>query len=59
VHPFEQKPHDAAYWHQRTEEARERAAPMRDPDSKRYMLGIARSYDLLAPRAEEREKARE
>jgi hypothetical protein len=49
-------PHTAPFWRQRAEEARKRAASMRDPDSKRYMLGIARSYDLLALRAEERAK---
>jgi hypothetical protein len=47
---------NARYWRERAEEVRARAARMRDPDARLYMLGIARSYDLLAQRAEERAK---
>jgi hypothetical protein len=49
------EPHTAAYWRERAKEAHERAAGMRDPESKQYLLAIARSYDLLALRAEDRE----
>jgi hypothetical protein len=44
---------NARHWWERAEEVRARAARMRDPDARLYMLGIARSYDLLAQRAEE------
>jgi hypothetical protein len=47
---------DARHWRERAEEVRIQAQHMRDPEAKRYMLGIARSYELLAQRAEERAK---
>jgi hypothetical protein len=38
----------------RAHEARIRAGELNDPEAKRQMLGIARGYDRLARRAEER-----
>jgi hypothetical protein len=43
---------NAHYWRHRAEEARGKAGKMRDPDARRYLLGIARSFDLLAERAQ-------
>jgi|HubBroStandDraft_5_1064220.scaffolds.fasta_scaffold6007607_1 hypothetical protein len=48
------EPKNARYWRERAEEARARAARMREPDARLHMLSIARSYELLAQRAEER-----
>jgi hypothetical protein len=46
---------DASVWRARAEEARDLAHHLRDPESKRIMLGIAVSYVILAERAEERQ----
>ncbi len=45
------------YWRARAEEARTRAEDMRDPHTREIMLRIARDYDMLAARTEERERA--
>ena len=42
------------HWRNRAHEARIRAGELNDPEAKRQMLGIARGYDRLAERAEER-----
>ena len=42
------------HWRNRAHEARARAGELDDPEAKRQMLGIARGYDRLAERAEER-----
>lgn len=47
---------DAKVWRARAEEARDLAQQLRDPESRRIMLGIAVSYVILAQRAEERNK---
>ena len=41
-------------WRKRAEEARTVADGMRSPETKRIMLGIAASYEVLAKRAEQR-----
>jgi len=43
-----------AYWRERAEEARAKAAEMRDRDARQAMLDIANSYDHLAKMAERR-----
>jgi len=45
---------DPKHWRDRAREARTRAGELNDPEAKRQMLGIARGYDRLAERAEER-----
>jgi hypothetical protein len=45
---------DAKHWQDRAEEARMHAEQLTDPEAKRMMLDIAKSYDKLAARAEER-----
>jgi hypothetical protein len=45
---------DPTHWRNRAQEARTRAAEMNDAEAKRQMLGIARGYERLAERAEER-----
>jgi hypothetical protein len=45
---------DPKHWRDRAHEARARAGELNDPEAKRQMLGIARGYDRLAERAEER-----
>ena len=45
---------DPKHWRDRAQEARARAGELNDPAAKRQMLGIARGYDRLATRAEER-----
>jgi hypothetical protein len=45
---------DPKHWRDRAEEARSHADDMNDPEAKRQMLEIARGYDRLAERAEER-----
>jgi hypothetical protein len=47
---------DPKHWRNRAEEARTRAGEMSDPVAKRQMLGIARGYERLAERAEERSR---
>jgi hypothetical protein len=47
---------DPKHWRNRAEEARTRAGEMNDPEAKRQMLGIARGYERLAERAEERSR---
>jgi hypothetical protein len=49
---------DARRWRARAEEARDLAEQLKNPDSKRIMLGIAVSYVALAQMAEERDEAR-
>jgi hypothetical protein len=44
---------DARHWRDRAAEIRGRAAEMQDGVSRRVMLSIAKSYELLAERAEE------
>ena len=44
-------------WRKRAEEIRTIADGMRDPDAKRFMLGLAKSYEELAKRAEDRKNA--
>jgi hypothetical protein len=45
---------DPKHWRDRAKEARVIADEMNDRDAKQMMLGIARSYILLAERAEAR-----
>jgi hypothetical protein len=47
---------DPKHWRQRAEQARVLAGQMRDDASKEMMLGIAKDYDRLAERAEQRER---
>jgi len=47
---------DPKHWRSRAHEARIRAGELNDPEAKRQMLGIARGYDRLAERAEERSR---
>jgi hypothetical protein len=47
---------DPKRWRDRAQEARARAGDLNDPVAKRQMLGIARGYDRLAKRAEERSR---
>ncbi len=44
---------DARHWRDRAAEIRARVAEMQDGVSRRVMLSIAESYELLAQRAEE------
>jgi hypothetical protein len=44
---------DARHWRDRAAEIRGRVAEMQDGVSRRVMLSIAESYELLARRAEE------
>jgi hypothetical protein len=48
---------DPEHWRDRAHEARTRAGQLNDPEAKRQMLGIARGYDRLAERAQERLRA--
>jgi hypothetical protein len=45
---------NARYLRERAREFRSKAEHQRDDDSKRLMLNLAESYELLARRAEER-----
>jgi hypothetical protein len=45
---------DPEYWRRRAEEARDIAEQMKDMPSKDVMLRIAKDYERLAKRAEER-----
>ena len=45
---------DPKHWRKRAEEACDLADRMSDPLAKELMLGIAKDYELLAERAEER-----
>lgn len=45
---------DPPYWHDRAEELRAIADGLKDPDTKRMILGCAQDYDVLADRAQER-----
>jgi CRISPR/Cas system-associated protein Csm6 len=47
---------DPEHWRKRAEEARTLADKMNDPVSKEMMLGIAKDYERLAERAEQRSK---
>jgi hypothetical protein len=44
---------DARHWRDRAAEIRARAAEMQDGVSRRVMLSIAQSYELLAQRADD------
>jgi hypothetical protein len=48
---------DPKDWRNRAQEARARGGELNDPIAKRQMLGIARGYDRLAERVEERLRA--
>jgi hypothetical protein len=50
---------DAKHWRDRAEEARTVADGLRDPETKRLMMGIAENYERLALRAEVRKKGSE
>jgi hypothetical protein len=45
---------DPKHWRQRAEQARALAEQMSDPASREMMLGIAKDYERLAERAEQR-----
>jgi hypothetical protein len=47
---------DPGHWRRRAEEARTIAEQMNDPHSKEAMLRIAKDYERLAERAEQRAK---
>ena len=47
---------DPTHWRDRAEEARAHADEMNDPEATRQMLEVARGYDRLAERAEERSR---
>jgi len=42
------------HWLKRAEEARTIAEGLNDPEARLMMLGVARTYDILAVRAEQR-----
>jgi hypothetical protein len=46
---------DSKHWRKRAEKARDLADSMSDPLAKELMLGIAKDYEFLAERAEQRE----
>jgi hypothetical protein len=45
---------DPEYWRSRAKDARAVAVQMKDADTKAVTLGIARDYEKLAKRAEQR-----
>jgi len=45
------------HWRDRAEEARAMAAQLSDPEARRMMEDVAKTYDKLAERAEERVRA--
>ena len=47
------------YWRKSAEETRALVGTISDPNTKRAMLGIAESYEMLAKDAEERAKLAE
>ena len=47
------------FWRKRAEETRALASTISDPNTKRVMLGIAKSYEMLAKEAEDRAKLAE
>jgi hypothetical protein len=47
---------DPNYWRLRAEQMRGLASDMKDEEAKQAMLRIARDYDVLAVRAEQRSK---
>jgi hypothetical protein len=47
---------DPEHWRQRADEARSVAEQMNEPQSKEAMLRIAKDYERLAERAEQRAK---
>ena len=49
---------DPKHWRKRAEEARDLAEKMNGPLAKDLMLRIAKDYEVLAERAEERAKIR-
>jgi len=49
--------HDPQHWYDRAEDARNVAAEILDPISRRTMLNIAESYESLARRATEQLQA--
>ena len=49
----------AKHWRARAEEARDIAEQLKNPESKRVMLGIAVSYIALAQMASKRERPRD
>jgi hypothetical protein len=44
---------DLQHWHDRAQEARAKAEQIKNPRSKRMMLGLADSYESLAQRIEQ------
>jgi hypothetical protein len=44
------------YWRNRAEEVRTRAEGMTDPQARNTLLRIAQDYEMLAKRAEERQR---
>jgi hypothetical protein len=50
------QPRDSRYWRFKAEEARTRAANFTSDDARQIMDDVARSYDVMAARAEKREQ---
>jgi hypothetical protein len=49
---------DRKHWRNRAEEARSHADEMNDPEATRQMLEVARGYNRLAERAQERSRGK-